>query len=257
MYRDRFYRERLGGGRFYSFTLREEESDLWIGWNTAGGGPDIREVASAAEALLRAVRRDIQAYAAEHRDFTGALEPLPADPSAPPAVLSMLNAGAAAAVGPMAAVAGAIAEAIGRGLADRFGFRETIVENGGDLWVSLAEPLSLSVYAGLSSLSGKFSITIDPSMGPCGIACSSGTVGPSLSYGKADAAVVIARDAAAADAWATALGNRLKYREDLAPAVNGLMEASGELRPLGALAVMGDRMAAAGNIKLGPASAEI
>lgn len=174
----------------------------------------------------------------------------------------MLRAGAAAGVGPMAAVAGALAEILGRSLAERFGLRELVVENGGDLWIRVREPLRVSVYAGLSSLSGKFSLLVDAERGapmPCGLACSSGTVGPSLSFGKADAAVVLAADAALADAWATALGNRVRRAEDLEPAVLRTVEVrrtalGGETvdAPAGALAVLADRLAAAGCIVLGP-----
>jgi ApbE superfamily uncharacterized protein (UPF0280 family) len=90
-------------------------------------------------------------------------------------------------------------------------------------------------------------------------------VGPSLSFGKADAAIVLSRDAAAADAWATALGNRLRMAADLEPAIRSIMAFSDgrggeagpaalaeELKPIGALAVMADRLAAAGSLKLAP-----
>jgi ApbE superfamily uncharacterized protein (UPF0280 family) len=156
----------------------------------------------------------------------------------------------------MAAVAGAIAEAVGRDLVQRFGLREAVVENGGDLWICVAEPLALAVYAGLSSLSGGFSVLIDPAQSPCGLACSSGSIGPSLSFGKADAAVVLADDAALADAWATALGNRIRRAADLEGALRSVLSAEdacpAEFRPRGALAVLADRLAAAGSIRLGP-----
>ncbi len=250
----------MGTGRFSSVTIRAGESDLWIGYRSDGPEPDLplqAEVEAAALIQLSRLRDDVQGYARSRPHFYPALEPLPLDPAAPPVVAALLRAGQAAGVGPMAAVAGAIAEAVGRDLVRRFGLREAVVENGGDLWVSVAEPLALAVYAGLSSLSGGFSVLIDPAQCPCGLACSSGTVGPSLSFGKADAAVVLAADAAAADAWATALGNRVHRAADLEGAVRSVLSAEdaypAEFRPRGALAVLADRLAAAGSIRLGPA----
>ncbi|MFA6507993.1 MAG: hypothetical protein WCT14_17965 [Treponemataceae bacterium] len=186
-----------------------------------------------------------------HPVFLTTLEPLPDDQTAPPIVRAMLRAGTAASVGPMAAVAGAIAEAVGRTLQERFTLKEIVVENGGDLWISIHEPLIVSIYAGLSSLSEKIGITVSPELSPCGLATSSGTVGPSLSYGKADAAVAIATDAAAADAWATALGNRCRAWAQAEDAVRQLVSPERpELR--GVLVVMADKLAASGAIRLTP-----
>lgn len=168
----------------------------------------------------------------------------------------MLAAGRAAGVGPMAAVAGAIAEGVGRRLLKDFGLRELVVENGGDLWLSLQEPLTVGVYAGLSSLSMTFGVVVPAELCPCALATSSGTVGPSLSFGKADAAVILARDGATADAWATALGNQVRSRSDAEAAVRELIgrrrEGAAEDGPLGALVVVADLLVAAGSIRLAP-----
>lgn len=306
----------MGRGRFNSITVAEGESDLWIGWNggflarTGSGVPPLpgipsrpkvpqprvptgseeppsqsleQELRHLAAALLHRLRANIQEYAAVHPDFLTSLEPLPSDPDAPEPVRSMLTAALAAGVGPMAAVAGAIAEALGRALQDQFHFNELVIENGGDYWLMVQEPLPVLVYAGLSSLSEQVSVMVSPEQSPCGLACSSGTVGPSLSFGKADAALVLAPAAAAADAWATALGNRLRFQSDLAPAVEELIHRTkvlplgartvhqdpagftaaaayyphggegtrADLLPLGALAIMGDKLAACGAIRLG------
>ena len=255
----------MGGGRFSSVRVAVGESDLWLGW--VGGRdpasppcapsrePDGALVAERAESLLRSVRAEIRARISADPAFLSSLSPLPPDPEAKRTVRAMLDAAAAADVGPMAAVAGAIAQEVGEGLHREFGFAELVVENGGDFWLNVREPLAVAVYAGLSSLSLTFAVMIPPELCPCGLACSSGTVGPSLSFGKADAAIVVASSAAAADAWATALGNRVKYRDELESAVTGIISARPSdplLAPLGALAVMADRFAAAGSIRLAP-----
>ena len=242
--------------RFQSFVVVQGESDLWIGWNrspreTAEFGAALK---SAAEDALGRLRRDLQNWGTDHGDFFTSLEPLPIPAEAPPVVAAMLKSGRDAGVGPMAAVAGAIAEMVGNELRARFGLREIVVENGGDLFIDVEETLSISVYAGLSSFSEKIAIQIDPELSPCGLACSSGTVGPSLSFGKADAAAVLAPSAAAADAWATALGNRIRTAEDLAAALPWVLAVENTLLPgpTGALAILGDRMAAMGAIRIAP-----
>lgn len=241
------------------------DSNLGSGPDSSPRGAELEDAVRRLVATeLCRVRSEILAYGAAHPEFLSSFEPLPLDPAAPPAVHSMLIAGQAAEVGPMAAVAGAVAGAVasaiasdlGNTLQNKFGFAELIIENGGDYWISIRKPLPVQVYAGLSSLSGKVSVIVPPELSPCGLACSSGTVGPSTSFGKADAALVIAKNAAAADAWATALGNRLHSQNDLAPAVEELINTNytdieEEYRPLGALAIMADKLAACGCIRLG------
>ncbi|GAB1481439.1 UPF0280 family protein [Treponema sp.] len=259
LYTERFYRHGLGE-RFESISIQEGQSDLSIAW-PRGTLPSTKLIGlqEYAKTQLIELRRDIEQYASQNPLFLDSLESLKDDERAPSILRSMLQAGIAAKVGPMAAVAGAIAEALGRDIKARFDFTELIVENGGDLWIDVQEPITVAVYAGLSSLSKTFGIIFDASLCPCGLACSSGTVGPSLSYGKADAAIVIAKDAAAADAWATALGNRIKQQSDLesAPLEILAMGANpkapcGDLAPLAALLVLADRFAAAGKIRLAP-----
>jgi len=245
----------MGSGRFESFVVASGESDLWIGYNGHDGQPvDPALIHSTAMSALEAARDELTVYARSHPGFLEALEPCATDQSAPPVVVAMLEASSVAGVGPMAAVAGAIAESVGRALVHEFPLSEIVVENGGDLWIKVTRPLRVSVYAGFSSLSDKVAVEVD---GGCsiGLACSSGTVGPSLSFGKADAAVVLAENAALADAWATALGNRVHSPHGLDSVVAGLVtEASCQL---GALAIIGDTLAAAGNIKLAPGSKDV
>jgi len=250
----------MGSGRFASFVVTSGESDLWLGYNfnngVSGSLCDPARLREAAQLALESARADIVGYAGKHPTFLTSLEPLPADPVAPPVVAAMLIAGLAAGVGPMAAVAGAVAEAVGSSLYSDFGLDEIIVENGGDLWIYARNPLWVQVYAGLSSLSEKVAVEVSGGK-PFGLACSSGTVGPSLSFGKADAAVVLAENAALADAWATALGNRIHNTGDLESTVANVVESAAKASTtsqFGALAILGDRMAAAGAIRLGPAT---
>ncbi|MDP3177289.1 MAG: hypothetical protein Q8M76_05245, partial [Spirochaetaceae bacterium] len=128
-----------------------------------------------------------------------------------------------------------------------FGAREIVVENGGDIWLRFEDEISASVFAGESPLSEKVGVAVPPSFSPLGICTSSGTVGPSLSFGKADAAMVACRDAALADAWATALGNMVREPADVEAALARAGAAPGVL---GALVVIGDKMGLRGELRL-------
>ncbi len=259
MYQERFYRNHFDIERFHPLSIHDGESDIWIGWNARERIIDPLAAASFAESILADLRRGVIEYKRGHPGFIESLEPIADDQNAPPLIRSMIRAASAAGVGPMASVAGVIAEYLGKAMDERFHFDEIIVENGGDFWIKIESPLSVGIYAGLSSLSGKTALVLNEHDSPLGLACSSGTVGPSLSYGKADAALVIAKDAAAADAWATALGNRVKSKGDVTHSLSWLLEDAGKalfdesLKPMGAVIVLGDIIAAQGNITLGPA----
>jgi ApbE superfamily uncharacterized protein (UPF0280 family) len=157
----------------------------------------------------------------------------------------MTAAGAAAGVGPMAAVAGAIAEAVGRGLLAHS--NEVVVENGGDIFLQTDEPALAAVYAGTSPLSLKVGLRVGGGGRPCAVCTSSGTVGHSLSLGRADAATVVARSGALADAAATAVGNRVGSRRDLAAAIEFGRRIPGVE---GIVVIAGDRIGAWGGLEI-------
>jgi len=147
----------------------------------------------------------------------------------------------------MAAVAGALSEYVGREIAPLSD--EIIVENGGDIWLSLQEPVSVSVYAGNSPFTDSLAMRITSSQTPLSICTSSGRIGHSLSFGEADAATVLSPDAALADAAATATGNLVHSAEDLTRAVEFAMSIDGVT---GAIVLYGDKLAAMGAVELIP-----
>ena len=158
----------------------------------------------------------------------------------------MMAASARAAnVGPMAAVAGAIAELVGRKLLEFSD--EVIVENGGDIFIKTSRKRLVGIYAGSSPFTGKLAIEIGPEGTPMGICTSSGTVGPSLSLGLADAAIVLSASAALADAAATSIGNLVKSPDDIPAALEHGQSINGVM---GILLIAGERMGIWGDIKL-------
>jgi ApbE superfamily uncharacterized protein (UPF0280 family) len=149
-------------------------------------------------------------------------------------------------VGPMATVAGAFAEFVGKDLL-KFS-SEIIVENGGDIFLKTAKSRLVGVYAGENSpLTGKIALKIEPADTPLGICTSSGTVGHSLSFGKSDAVVVLAPSAALADAAATAIGNIVKAETDIEIALEFARGVSGLV---GVAVIINDKMGVWGKVNL-------
>lgn len=235
----RTYREWLRS-ELHSFEVRVGESDLLIGAESARGG--LRALAKEA---LRAVRADLEAYLHRDRGFQAALVPYQPHPDAPPIAHEMAEAAGRCGVGPMAAVAGAVAEHVGRELLAHT--PQVVVENGGDIFLHTSRPRVAAIYAGASPLSGRLGLRLSRLDQPLGLCTSSGTVGPSLSFGRADAAIVLATSAALADAAATALGNRARAAADLEPALEFLGQVEGVL---GGVVVIGSHLGAWGEVKL-------
>ena len=171
------------------------------------------------------------------------LEPydLPAD-GAPEIVKQMISTTAVFGIGPMAAVAGAIAK-FGVEAMMQEGAAYAIVDNGGDISLLNDEPVLVGIYAGQSAIH-DLALEIPPRSRPLGIATSSGTVGPSISFGFADAATVISQDPALADAAATALGNAVQAQGPLEECFQAIDRPGIE----GALVIRGEEMALWGTL---------
>ena len=212
MIESRTYRNQFSQQRFRSFVVNYKETDLWIGVDPDSFREEMKEISLLKVKELRAVLED---YLLIDPVFGKTFEPHQVEPNEPEIVRVMAEAGQRANVGPMAAVAGAFAEAVGRHLMIKFDIQELVVENGGDIFLKIDRNLLISVYAGNSSLSEKIGIEIRAAESPLGVCTSAGTVGPSVSFGKADAAMVICKNTALADAFATGFGNLVKTPEDV------------------------------------------
>ena len=202
-YQPRFYRQWPETKDLTSYQVQVSESDLYI--RTCG------DLSSKARELLLTCRHHIQSYIKDHPEFLTTLTPYPVEPLAPRIVRDMAQAAEKAGVGPMAAVAGAIAEYMGRELLNYS--PEVLVENGGDDFLASRSTRCVGLYIG-KNMKPLF-IEVFPGETPCGICTSSGTLGHSLSFGKADSVTVIAGTATLADAVATACGNRIQCAGDI------------------------------------------
>ena len=238
MYEPRFYRDWVERSGLATFHVHCRESDLLIRAR--------RPLPRQAEKLLVAARRHIETAIARTPALAHSLSPIPPPPGAPPIVLEMVRAAQAFGVGPMAAVAGAVAQFVGQGLLQWS--PDVIVENGGDIFMKLDRPAEIGLYAGEHSpFSGTIHLRIAPDGAPRGVCTSSGTVGHSLSFGRADAVVALADSAPRADAAATAVANRVASPDDLEKTLNR-ENARGLLQ--GLLIVCGERIGAFGQIEI-------
>ena len=202
----RTYRHWVEGKDLISFTVTVKETDLYI-----RASHDLKR---KAHRLVLKYRGLLEKYIERCPAFLTSLKPLPIPEDAPLIARQMAEAAQKVGVGPMAAVAGAIAESVGNEL---LAFSpEIIVENGGDIYLRSLKKRLIGIYAGKSPLSGKIGLEINGGDTPLGICTSSGTVGHSLSLGNADAAIVLSESTALADAAATAIGNLVNKAADIA-----------------------------------------
>jgi ApbE superfamily uncharacterized protein (UPF0280 family) len=237
MYEQRTYRHDIKDRDLVSFQATVKETDLYI---RASSG-----LSSEAVAAINEVRGPLERYIREHPIFLHSLEPLSVDRHAPEVVRRMQQAARLAKVGPMAAVAGAVAQMVGEKLLHSTA--EIIVENGGDIYLKVDRKMVVAIYAGESVFSGKLAIEVAPDRTPLGICTSSGKIGPSLSLGVADAAVVVAPSAALADAAATAVGNAVKSGDD----VDAALEVGRRIKGVsGIVVIAGSNLGVWGDIHL-------
>jgi len=233
----RTYRNQVHGTDLVSFGVTIKETDLYIRAR--------KNLRSKAERMVEKYRLILEKYIERHPDFLTTLEPFSTGDNAPLIVKEMAESATLAGVGPMAAVAGAIAEYVGRELLEYS--PEVIVENGGDIFMKSLSPRTVSIYAGKSKLSNKLALEISPEDTPLGICTSSGTVGHSLSYGKSDAVVIVSPSASLADAVATATGNLVKTETDIQAGLEFSEKIPGVK---GALIIINDKMGVHGDLKL-------
>jgi ApbE superfamily uncharacterized protein (UPF0280 family) len=198
-----------------------------------------------AETAIFDARETIERFILREPLFATTLEPYEPAPDAHPVIRHMCDATKKAGVGPMASVAGAIAEAAVKALV-KAGARHAIVDNGGDIALYLSAPVDIGIF----TLNPKFQnvgFRVERLGEVFGICTSSGTVGPSISFGKADAATVISGDVTLADACATRLGNAVKEgtESELEMALADVMDIDGVE---GAMVIVADRLAMKGSV---------
>ena len=201
----------------------------------------IEDFVEVAKTSIQKQRSLLEDYIRSDPFFRVTLEPYEVPDSAPEIVCRMARAGQAVDIGPMGAVAGTIAWMAVEDMVDA-GATYAFVDNGGDVALFTDRALMIGVYAGESSIK-DLALEVQPTNEILGICTSSGTVGPSVSFGNADAALVVSHDVSLADAAATALGNAVV--DDLEAAFDIVKNVEGIN---GALVVKSDKFAVWGEL---------
>jgi ApbE superfamily uncharacterized protein (UPF0280 family) len=199
---------------------------------------------AAATAEIVRQRRLLEEYIDRHPAFRHVFEPIALRAGAPEVAERMARAARLVGVGPMAAVAGAMAQcAAEAGLAA--GACEAIVENGGDIYLLAEDPVIIGLHTGTAELADRLAFSLEPQHTPIAICSSSGTMGHSTSLGNCDLAVVVAKDAALADAAATQAANLVRAVEDVEPALERIAGIEGID---GAMIIKNDHVGLAGHL---------
>ena len=237
MYEERFYRSIAKPDDLICYEVKFRETDLLCCTRT-----DLR---GYLENRVFFYRHQLEEYIGQKPPFRESLEPVDDDLFAPPIAREMILASARVGVGPMATVAGAIAEFLGRDiglLTDDY-----IIENGGDICLRTAKERHILVHAKDSPFSERLAIRLKAKKTPYGVCTSSGTVGPSLSFGHADAVCIVADSALLADGLATCVGNIVKQKGDISAAID-----KGKAFPgvIGILIIVGDSLGIWGDIEI-------
>lgn len=238
----RLYRQRMLRPGLRAFTCQVKETDLYVAVDEASYRPWLEQFVEQRVLYYRTL---LEQFIAREPEFRTTLQPYLLGTEVPALVLAMTRAGNRAGVGPMAAVAGAIAEYVGRDLLPQV--KQVMVENGGDIYCHVTEEVTVGVYAGASPLSNRFTVAVAPQAEDFGVCTSSGTVGPSLSYGRADAAMIVSSSTILADAVATATGNRVQSVHDLAAALAWARQIPGIS---GVLLIKDDKVALWGQLRI-------
>jgi len=180
-------------------------------------GAVVSDSAEAAEAGVTALKRhraELKRYIRSNPVFQHSFEPIGAV-GAPAIAVRMAEAAEKAGVGPMAAVAGALADLAVEAMLEA-GARVAVVEDGGEVALASDRPIDIALQVGETTLSKWFGFRI--SRFPVGVATSSGVYSNAFSFGDAEAVTIFAGDAALADAAATAACN-IVFGSDIEVAV--------------------------------------
>jgi ApbE superfamily uncharacterized protein (UPF0280 family) len=241
LYQERTYRNLVDAGELSTFRVVVQETDLQVHAD--------RKLVTETRELVLEQRGYVEAYIKAHPEFLTTLAPWRQMGPAAKIVSDMVQAGTRTGVGPMAAIAGAISENVGRGLLTYSD--QIIVENGGDIFIKADRPVTIGIYAGSSPLSMQVGIQLKSENKPMAVCTSSGTLGHSLSLGRAHAVSVVADSCALADAAATSIGNLVQSEADIS---TGIAAGQTIAEIAGIVIIAGSKIGVWGDLEIVPIS---
>ena len=228
--------------KVYKHHFTEKESDITI----------ISESTIAIERAKKVFfssRNILERYIVEHSSFSTSFKPLKIF-SSEPIIQKMSQAAKLYDVGPMAAVAGALADLMMEEMKNKkldfVPAKTALVENGGEIAINSEKDMKIALYAGQNKLNLNLGFLITKKDCPLGIATSSATVGHAVSLGQADAVTIFSENAAYADAAATKIANLVKG-DDIEKSIKTALDAADDYWGIkGALICREDKIGTAG-----------
>lgn len=199
--------------KIYKTHFIEKESDITI-------ISDSRTAISRAKMSFQIHRANLENYAQKNSDFLKSFSPIKVN-SNYKVIELMAEVAFLCDVGPMAAVAGALADLMLEEMKLKkrnkdLNYEEckiALVENGGEIAIDSEDPMKIALYAGQNELNLNIGFLVKKEDCPLGIGTSSATVGHAISLGQSDAVTIFAINAALADAAATKVGNEVKGKD--------------------------------------------
>ena len=211
--------------KLYKFHFIEKESDVSI-------ISEVKKAILIAKEAFYYHRGILDKYIEKHDEFRKSFSPVKIT-SNDEIIQIMADAALACDVGPMAAVAGALADLMLKKMmledtSSNLPAKVNLVENGGEIINDSEEEMKVALFAGHNQLNLNIGFLLTKTDCPIGIGTSSATIGHAISLGQADAATVFADNATLADAAATKIGNLVKG-PDVEKSIKRALDAVDEL----------------------------
>ncbi|MFW9873178.1 MAG: UPF0280 family protein [Candidatus Thorarchaeota archaeon] len=234
--------------KVYKTHFSEKESDITI-------------ISESNSAILKARktfylhRRILETYVSKNNQFLTSLSPIKVNTEVR-IIQLMAEAAYICNVGPMAAVAGALADLMldsmkAREEKENSDFVEAkiaLVENGGEIAIDSVKPMNIALYAGNNELNLNIGFLIEKKDCPIGIGTSSATIGHAISFGQADVVTIFATNATLADAAATRVANSVKG-EDVEKSIKRGLDVAEDIDGIiGTFISRGDKIGQAGKL---------
>jgi len=231
------YRNRIKYKERYNWRITYKYSDLLVSCN--------KDVSFRLERLIKEIYDLLESCIKKEPVFEKSLIPLKLKEYYPPIIRRMCREAAIFNVGPMATIAGAVCDYIASGLESYC--RRLIIENGGDIFIKSDRDIDIGVYLKNKYFADKIYLRIKAGDTPCGICSSSGMFGHSLSLGRSDLVVVLAKSTISADGAATSIANKINTPGDIDTTITDYKNVKDIM---GILVIKDDKLGVWGNIEL-------
>lgn len=245
MYEERFYRKWiLNNSKLKTFFVKYQQTDICVSVDINSYFVNLPDITFS---YLKLFYSELEKYISNDPKFKTTFEPYINSQVNIPIINDMMKASCRANVGPMASVAGAVAQYVGNALLKKYSINEIYIENGGDVFISSHKDVNTIFYTGISSKFPQIKLQIENPGSSFGVCSSSGKFGHSFSFGKADAVMVVCKNTCLSDAFATYFCNKIHSEEDI-PTLIDLSSQYKEI--LGFACVYSNKLGLRGNLKI-------